>query len=68
MVLYVESLEGILRDHCTLLGIIRRVCQVWEVESAVSSEQMEIGRVNLEAVRGLLRDGVREIRVGEKKG
>lgn len=68
MVLYLDVLEGVLKDHCAILQAIRRSCQVWEVESPVSGERMRIARENLEVVGKLLEAGIRTVPVAGISG
>lgn len=64
MVLYLDSLEGVLRDHLVLLEIIERACEKWGMGSPIGEKQKGITAENLQAVRGLLKGGQDEIQVG----
>lgn len=61
MVLYLDTLEGILKDYCALLDIVNRSCEKWEVSSPVDANMVEVARTNLGVVQDLRAAGVTEM-------
>ena len=67
MVLYLETLEGILRDHCALLEIVIVSCKKWEVEPPVSEQVRLVVERNLEVIGELRAAGFTKMETPEKK-
>ena len=66
MVLFLDPLEGILRNHVVILTCVKRICEESSVFSPVSDGTICIANQNLEQVRELQRAGYTEIKIADK--